>query len=181
LDTISSRKPGELTELVAETDEMQWNIRYLILIAATAAAVFPIFFTALPAYSASRPTPDEAVSRVQLAAFMAPVRRANGRGGSAAVTPLLDLADDARIDEVCGLSPRIMDAFMTTLHRHPIKVRKMNSLQAGDLKKRLTDAANRALGRHMIGDVELISGVKPPKNAGSRFFKSAKCGQSKGH
>ena len=156
---------------------MQWQSRYLVLIAAIAAVALPVLFSGLPARSATAPDPEEAVSTVRLSAFMAPVQRLNGRSGMAPVTPLLDLAEGAKADEVCWLSPRIMDAFMTTLHRHPVVFRNSDSLRTGDLTKRLADAANRALGRELIDGVELVKGIKPSRNGGARFFKSAKCGQ----
>lgn len=155
-------------------------MRQMIRVLKAVTAMFFIAGFGLPAAPAvSAPDPETPVLRLQLSAFMAPVRRDNGHGGTTAVTPLLDLTDGTNAEEVCWLSPRIMDAFMTSLHRDPIRIRSPQGLDSDDLKKRLTDVVNHALGRDLIGGVELVRGTRPARNASVRFFKSATCSQSR--
>lgn len=119
------------------------------------------------------------VSRIQMTGLMAPVRWTSGRVGTLAVTPLLDLADDHAFDAVCDLTPRIVDTVITVLAGQPIPSLGRGKLDVEAIGPRLTKAINDALGRPLIGAVDLVPGVRAGRAVDERFAGAAPCGRKK--
>lgn len=119
------------------------------------------------------------ISRIQMASLMAPVRWTNGRVGSLAVTPLLNLADDHAFDAVCELTPRIVDTVITVLAHQPIPSQGGGELDVEAVSPHLIKAINDAIGRPLIGSVDLVPGIRPGRTPDKRLAGSAPCGKKK--
>ena len=143
-----------------------------------------ILLAALMGASATRAeaapaAPRATATRIQMAGFMAPVRWADGRVGTLAVTPLLDLADGHAFDTVCGLAPRIADTFITIFAREPIPSLGKGKLDVAAFGRRLTDAINGVLGHPLVEGIDLVPGIHAGKAADDRFAGSAPCAKAK--
>ncbi len=104
---------------------------------------------------------------VQLAPFMAPVLKSNGRITATPVTPVLRLASAHVTEEVCWLTPRILDAFVNVLHREPIPGSKHGGLDLVTMRKTLTDAINSALGRPLVSGLDLVPWARSAETGGT--------------
>jgi len=115
-----------------------------------------VFAAASQVEAAPATAPAADASQLRLAAFMAPVRHADGRVGTTAVTPVLRLAAGGSAAVVCDLSPRVLDAFISTLYGAPLAAYGRTGLNVDGARARLTEAVNAALGRVMVVGVDLV-------------------------
>ncbi len=118
-------------------------------------------------------------SQVRLAAFMAPVRNADGRVRAMAVIPVLRLAAGGSAAAVCDLSPRVLDAFIAALYRAPVPGHGEAGLNVDAVRGRLTEAVNVALGRVAVIGIDLVAGppktgAADPRIAGAQACKTTK-------
>lgn len=123
------------------------------------------------------PTSQPAIdgSQVRLAAFLAPVRQADGRVGTMAVTPVLRLAAAGSAAVICDLSPRVLDAFISTLYGAPLAGYGGTGLNVDGARARLTEAVNAALGRVMVIGVDLVPAQPRPGALDARLVGAAMC------
>ena len=121
-------------------------------------AALALLFLSGPSNAASSGNEErpDGVARVELAPFMAPVEKDGGRVTAAPVTPVLVLADAAQAQQVCWLSPRIMDTFVQILHREPLPMAGKAGRKLRKMKKEMAEALNAALGGHMIAGLDLV-------------------------
>lgn len=127
---------------------------------------------------AAPPTPHPPAAtaeKVRLAAFMAPVRRADGRIRSVAVTPVLALTGAGSAATVCDLSPRVLDAFIAALYRVPLSGHGKGGLDIDGARGRLTEAVNSALGGILVSAVDLIPGIPEPAPGDGRLAGTLSC------
>lgn len=127
------------------------------------------------------PTPQPAIdgSQIRLTAFMAPVRYTDGRVRSMTVTPVLHLAVGGSAATLCELSPRVLDAFISTLFHAPLVGRRKAYPDVENAGGPLTEAANVALGHVLVIGVDLVVGqpkatAADPRVAGAAVCKVAK-------
>jgi hypothetical protein len=127
------------------------------------------------AEAASTPQPAIDGSQVRLAAFMAPVRNADGRVRAMAVTPVLRLAAGGSVTVVCDLSPRVLDAFISALYRAPLPGYGKAELNVDAARGRLTEAVNVVLGRVLVIGVDLVAGQPKTAAADPRVAGATTC------
>jgi hypothetical protein len=108
----------------------------------------------------SPPPPPPAWTHVYLKTFMAPtVLPGSRRRRSSAMTVILEVATDVA-GTVCSYSPRIQDAVITELHRHPIRFDHERHLDVEPAEKTLLNSVNGVLLSPSVKRVLLIPGVR---------------------
>jgi|GEM_PF-4737892 hypothetical protein len=127
------------------------------------------------AEAAPAPRPAAAISQIRLAAFMVPVRHADGRVRETAVIPVLRLAVGNAAAAVCDLSPRVRDAVVATLYRDPLPGHGEAGLNIDSVRGRLTEAVNVALGRFLVIGIDLVPGPAPAGTVDSRLAGTVSC------
>lgn len=135
-----------------------------------------LFSMAGESHAASTDADGAGQPLLQLTAFMAPVRKLNGRVITIPVTPILELSDARTAEEVCWMTPRIMDAFIGILHSEPIPSLTREDLDLGKMEQRLTDAVNAALGRRMVIRLNLVPLARSAKANLAGSPAASKCG-----
>ena len=97
---------------------------------------------------------------VQLRSMMALAVSPTGAVERAPVTLLLQARSPATSHDLCRMSPRIVDALVRVLAVNPIPMGRNRTIDPSDIEPLLTEAANKALGRHQVASVSVVDGAR---------------------
>ena len=142
------------------------------LLAGTLAVAMTALVGGWPSTAAAQ---DGGPANVQLQSFMAPIQKAGGKTGSAALTIILEVPDTKNVNQICWMSPRILDAVMQLLYERPIAATGDGALDLSGLEARLTKATNAALRKNWVSTVVIVEGMKGGGGGGAKFAKSQRC------
>lgn len=113
-------------------------------------------------------------AQVQLLSFVAPIHSDTDASlREAPVTVYLNVIDQSLVPAICELSPRLRDAFMETLHQHPIPITEDRKMEVTSVEPLLLVAANRALRQDVVEAVTLTPGAERLKSGSSRSRATA--------
>lgn len=119
-------------------------------------------------------------SSIQLSFIMAPVEMPNGGKEMRAISSIWIVKNAEDVPTFCQKAPKVRETLLAFLYKYPPRLGKDRRIEVEGIGPRVVPHINRALGKVMVTDGELIEGAKRlAKGAMSRlpFAHSQGCGR----